>query len=106
MGKATKRSATAIPPFKLVPQPLDEAAAALPKFKYADPVMGTRHKLGGTPDFIQKDEHPICPDCKERMTFYGQLDSINDDFNLADCGMIYVFVCFGCLETTAVLQSY
>jgi uncharacterized protein YwqG len=68
--------------------------------------MGTRHKLGGTPDFIQRDEHPTCPDCKEPMTFYGQLDSINDEFCLADCGMIYVFVCFGCLETTTVLQSY
>lgn len=39
------------------------------------------------------------------MSFYAQLDSINDDIILADCGMIYVFVCFDCLETTALLQS-
>jgi len=102
----TKVRRSAIPPFKLVPQPLDEAAAELPKFKYAGDDMGTRHKLGGTPDFIQPGKYPVCPDCKERMTFYGQLDSINDEFCLADCGMIYVFVCFGCLETKSVLQSY
>ena len=28
------------------------------------------------------------------MTYYAQLDSINDEFCIADCGMIYVFVCF------------
>ena len=39
------------------------------------------------------------------MTFYAQLDSINDDFCLADCGMIFVFVCFECFETKSVLQS-
>jgi hypothetical protein len=102
----TRARRSVIPPFKLVPKPLDDAAAALPKFKYADGEMGTRHKLGGTPDFIQGDEHPVCPDCKERMMFYGQLDSINDEFCIADCGMIYVFLCFGCLETKSVLQSY
>jgi hypothetical protein len=106
MAKVTKQSAKAIPAFKLVPAPLDEAAAELPKFKYASPEVGTRHRLGGAPDFIQADDYPICPACSERMTFYGQLDSINDEFNLADCGMIYVFVCFGCFETKSVLQSY
>jgi hypothetical protein len=39
------------------------------------------------------------------MTFYGQLDSINDDIALGDCGMIYVFVCFDCFETKSLLQS-
>jgi hypothetical protein len=39
------------------------------------------------------------------MTFYGQLDSIGDRFNLADCGMIYVFVCFDCFETQSVLET-
>ena len=39
------------------------------------------------------------------MTFYGQLDSINDDIVLADCGIVYVFVCFHCFETKAILQS-
>ena len=40
------------------------------------------------------------------MTFYGQLDSINDEFRLGDCGMVYVFVCFDCIEVTSLIQSY
>ena len=35
------------------------------------------------------------------MTFYGQLDSINDDFVLGDAGMVHVFVCFDCVEALA-----
>jgi hypothetical protein len=38
------------------------------------------------------------------MTFYGQLDSINDEFVIGDVGLVYVFVCFDCLTTKAVLQ--
>jgi hypothetical protein len=106
MRKITKRPAKTIPPFKLLPQPLDEAAASLPKFRYAPPEVGTRHKLGGRPDFIQGDDYPICRECAQRMTFHGQLDSINDEFCLADGGMIYVFVCFECLETKSLLQFY
>ena len=40
------------------------------------------------------------------MTFYGQFDSINDQFCIADRGMIYVFLCFGCYESTSMVQSY
>lgn len=40
------------------------------------------------------------------MTFYGQLDSIGDKYILGDCGMVYVFVCFDCLETKSLVQSY
>jgi hypothetical protein len=39
------------------------------------------------------------------MSFYGQLDSINDEYDLADCGVISVFVCFDCYETKSVLSS-
>jgi len=39
------------------------------------------------------------------MTFYGQLDSINDEFILADCGLVYVFVCFDCFSAQAFIQS-
>ena len=38
-----------IPPFKLVPEPLNEEAKNLPKFKWADDEIGTRHQLGGKP---------------------------------------------------------
>jgi hypothetical protein len=94
-----------IPPFRLVPEPLSEEAAALPRFKRAPPEVGRRHQLGGSPAFIQNGEAPRCT-CGEPMTFYAQLDSINDEFCLADCGMIYVFVCFDCYEAKAFVQSY
>lgn len=40
------------------------------------------------------------------MTFYAQLDSISDEFSLADCGLIFVFVCFDCFKTTSFIDSY
>jgi uncharacterized protein YwqG len=95
-----------IPAFKLIPEPLTEEAKNLPKFKWADAIVGTRHKLGGVPDFIQNKEYPKCPDCGETMTFYAQLDSLNDDFCIADVGMIYIFICFECLETKSIIQSH
>jgi hypothetical protein len=95
-----------IPPFKLVPEPLDEAGRNLPKFKWAPKEVGTRHQLGGEPTFLQNQSWPVCQKCREKMTFYGQLDSINDDFVIADCGLIYVFICFSCYETTSMIHSY
>ncbi|OQA82081.1 MAG: hypothetical protein BWY31_03435 [Lentisphaerae bacterium ADurb.Bin242] len=95
-----------IPPFRLKPEPLTEEARNLPKFKWATEEMGTRHQLGGSPQHIQSEFRPVCPDCKEKMTFYAQLDSINDEFCLADCGMIYVFVCFDCFTVEAFIESY
>jgi hypothetical protein len=97
---------TKIPPFKLIPEPLTEEAKNLPKFKWADDEIGTRHQLGGEPKFIQQEDYPFCSDCEKQMTFYGQLDSINDDFCIADCGMIYVFICFDCNTTESIIQSY
>jgi hypothetical protein len=38
------------------------------------------------------------------MNFYGQLDSISDEFAIGDVGMIYVFLCFGCFETQSITQ--
>ncbi len=95
-----------VPPFRLQCVPLDDDAATLPKFKWAGKGIGERSKLGGEPDFIQGDETPQCPGCRMPMTFYAQLDSLDDDIMLADCGMIYVFVCFDCNETVSILQSY
>jgi hypothetical protein len=94
-----------IPPFKLIPEPIDddpaEPLARLPSF--AD--MNTRHRLGGRPDFIEGEEIPVCA-FGNPMTFYAQLDSVSDEFMLADRGMIYVFVCFNCFEAKAVVQSH
>jgi len=39
------------------------------------------------------------------MTFYGQLDSISDEFALADAGVVQVFVCFDCFTSEAVVRS-
>lgn len=94
-----------IPPFKLVPEPLNDAVRNLPKFKWARTEVGTRHQLGGEPTFLQDRSWPDCPKCQEKMTFYGQLDSINDDIIIADCGLVYIFVCFSCFETTSIIQS-
>ncbi|WP_147385692.1 YwqG family protein [Oleomonas cavernae] len=94
-----------IPPFRLKPLPLDAEAGALPPFKWAGKDIGHRHQLGGKPQFLQADEVPKCT-CGKRMTFYAQLDSINDEFVIADCGMIYVFLCFDCFETKSIVQSY
>jgi Domain of unknown function (DUF1963) len=95
-----------MPPFRLVPEPQDEQARNLPKFKWASPEIGTRHQLGGEPNFLQNEEWPECPTCHKGMTFYGQLDSVSDDFCIADCGMIYVFICFGCCTTSSMVHSY
>jgi hypothetical protein len=93
-----------IPPFKLVAEPLNSEAKSLPQFKWAGEDVGRRHRLGGEPTFLQKPQFPACS-CGKHMVFYGQLDSINDEFVLADCGIIYVFVCFDCFETKSILQS-
>ena len=39
------------------------------------------------------------------MTFYGQLDSIKDEFCIADAGLIYVFACLECNEVKAVIET-
>lgn len=69
-------------------------------------VIGNRNKIGGIPDWIQEDETPVCPSCGELMTFYGQLDSIDPEHAIDDCGMIYVFICLHCSKSTTILQSY
>jgi uncharacterized protein YwqG len=94
-----------IPPFKLVPEPQNDEAQNLKKFKWAPSEVGTRHQLGGEPNFLQKSPWPHCRNGHGKMTFYGQLDSINDDICLADCGMIYVFVCLDCFESSSFVQS-
>jgi hypothetical protein len=94
-----------IPPFKLTPEPQNDEARAMSKFKWAPKEVGTRHRLGGEPEFLQNELWPNCVACRKPMTFYGQLDSINDDICIADCGMIYVFLCFDCFETTSIIHS-
>lgn len=95
----------AIPPIPLVVAPETPEAKAAVGFKLAGERVGHRHRIGGDPDWIQLPQEPKCS-CGREMTFYCQLDSIGDGHILGDCGMIYVFVCFDCLETKSVLQSF
>jgi hypothetical protein len=94
-----------IPPFKLRPEPLTSEGAAIAGFKWAGAGVGHRHQLGGDPEWIQEPEIPRCPVCGVTMTFYAQLDSINDDICIADAGMVYVFICFADFSATALTQS-
>lgn len=92
-----------IPEIPLIPSPQTDQARTAIGFEWAGPHPGTRHKLGGTPDWLQGDDTPTC-ECGRLMNFYGQLDSIGDRFSLADVGIIYVFVCPDCWTTKSILQ--
>lgn len=94
-----------IPAIPLALAPETDDARAVIGFRWAGEPMGKRHRIGGDPEWIQEREVPSC-ECGKEMTFYGQLDSVGDELCLADCGMIYVFICFDCFETKSVFQSY
>lgn len=95
-----------IPPFRLIAEPMTAEAQRLHGFKWAADEVGKRHQLGGRPTPPIDDERwPRCPDCQERMTFYGQLDSVSDEFCVADAGLVCVFVCFECNEVKGLIES-
>ncbi|MBO4728015.1 MAG: hypothetical protein J5631_06320 [Spirochaetaceae bacterium] len=94
-----------LPCFKLISEPDDEKAKSIKPFRWASPDVGKRNKIGGFPYGIKEEEYPKCPFCGKKMTFYGQLDSINDDYIIADCGLIAVFICFDCNEVSAEIVS-
>ena len=98
-------SPSQLPLIYLRPEGADDAARKVMGFRYASPEVGNRHQLGGIPSWIQQEMTPDCPGCSRRMTFYGQLDSIGDTIDIADCGMIYVFLCFDCFHAEAIVQS-
>src|SRR5687768_14039727 len=94
-----------LPEIPLSPTPrTDEGRAAL-GFKWADEAAGRRHKLGGSPDWLQGAQVPACSQCGELMTFYGQLDSVGDGICIPDVGIVYVFICFDCFSSASVVQS-
>lgn len=96
-----------VPPFRLDPVPLDEAARHLNITDVGPPeFVGTRHRLGGEPTFMHESALPSCAECHQEMSFYGQLDSIDLDNMIADCGMIFVFFCFSCNTAATIVQSY
>ncbi|MDR3224249.1 MAG: DUF1963 domain-containing protein [Holosporales bacterium] len=95
-----------LPEYKLELVPTSEEARIVQGFKWADENIGKRSKIGGEPGFIQNDDWPICSCCGKKMLFYAQLDSVGDKLCIADCGLIYVFMCFDCFETKSFVQSY
>jgi hypothetical protein len=110
------------------PESLREYAVALTESPPGQPAIssnypesiGTATKLGGEPNWLQEDERPQCPLCKQSMTFVAQIDSIehrtesnphskpieDHHWMFGDAGMIYVFFCFSCGETRSVFQCH
>ncbi len=93
-----------IPKIKLVPQPETTEAKAAVGYKWND-IAGTRHYLGGTPSGCDENDYPTCDDCGRKMTFYAQIDSIGDEYDLADCMVIHNFVCFDCFTVKCTLNQ-
>jgi len=87
-----------------VTQPETEEAKAIVGYKW-NSIAGTRHFLGGKPEGFIESEYPTCEDCNKTMTFYAQVDSIGDKFDLADCMVIHNFVCFDCFNVKAILTQ-
>jgi hypothetical protein len=94
-----------VPPFRLDAHPLSPESEDAAGFEWAGPEVGRRHRIGGEPEALTEAEFPHCRSCRGSMTFYGQLDSIGDDFALADAGVVEVFVCFDCFEAAARIAS-
>lgn len=96
-----------LPVLKLLPKPVepDSGEHELPRFRWAGPEVGFRHRLGGVAEFVDEEYYPGCDDCGKTMTFYGQLDSLSDEIILADAGVVMVFVCFGCFTAKALIGS-
>lgn len=56
-GILCRMTARQIPAFRLLPEPLSADAEALLRLPpHVDPTIGQRHRLGGSPDFIQRQD--------------------------------------------------
>ncbi len=94
-----------LPLVRLRLDPESEEARLAIGFKWAAGAGG-RHQIGGEPTFLQPGaEWPVCEQCHEAMTFYGQLDSVGNDLCIADLGLVLVFMCFGCYQAKALVQT-
>ena len=93
-----------IPRIKLSPNPETEEAKSAIGYQWNE-VAGTRHFLGGQPEGITREQHPTCKKCNQQMTFYAQIDSIGDKYDLADCRVIHIFVCFDCFQIKSYLTQ-
>lgn len=60
-------------------------------------------KLGGMPAWIQSAEYPICPKCKNKMKFIGQISM--EDFEEYGEGIYYIFLCEDCHIASTTYQQ-
>lgn len=61
--------------------------------------------IGGCPGWLQGQDYPSCPKCRETMIFIGQLNL--DEINFESYGLegyIYVFLCTTCKKSTIGIQ--
>jgi hypothetical protein len=83
--------------------------------------LGRRTKFGGVANEIQGGQSGImCPSCRKKMSFLGQIDSFEFDgkdnpnrtdafdtqLMFGDVGLIYVWFCFDCCEPLATMECY
>ncbi len=93
-----------IPKIKLIPQPETENEKNAIGYKF-NKVAGTRHFLGGSPEEKHDYDYPPCTDCGKVMTFYAQIDSIGDAYDLADCMVIHTYICLDCFTVKSHLAQ-
>jgi hypothetical protein len=62
---------------------------------------------GGAQDLPREVDWPSCPQGDGAMSFYAQLDGVPavTEFDLADEGLIFVFVCFDCFKVQALIHT-
>jgi len=65
-----------------------------------------KSRVGGAPEWIQGDETPDCPCCKEPMRFFAQFASDDRVTFGADMGTAYVLLCQPCVVVGVVIQAW
>lgn len=60
-------------------------------------------QIGGHPSWVQDPEYPLCPCCKRRMRYIGQIDYA--DFDKYGEGIFYMFICAKDRITATVYQQ-
>lgn len=81
-------------------------ATAVKIFQQTEQMMekyDLKHQLEGESEITRDSHWPTCAECGDAMIFYPQLDSLNDEYTLADRGLIYIFVCFECVNVEAFI---
>lgn len=98
------------------PEPLPAAGVSLaatpPRWQQQDWALSNGrenlNRVGGEPTWIQHPGYPSCPDCKRRMHFLAQLDSLEfadgSDWLWGSGGVAYILWCDSCRISAALWQ--